>query len=153
MPLGIPCSIIEILVIQTKANRIRAAVKAENIDSIIVVVWPVGNLGRITALHFEEVFYHIIQFQMFPSDEKQLAFVARIQQLAFQSFDVVEPKVAINRHPEPYRRGLDRRQWSDVIELARRTIYFSGRVWCVKLPQSSHRLFAVPDEHDGFNLR
>jgi hypothetical protein len=98
-PLAFLAQIIEILVIQTKLNVIRAAVELENVDSIIVVVWPVRNLG-ITAMRFEEVFYHIIQFQMFPSDEKQLTFVARIQQLAFQSFDVVEPEVAINGHPE-----------------------------------------------------
>ena len=82
-PWAFHAQIIEILVIQTKANRIRAAVNTENIDSIIVVVWPFGNLGRITAMHFEEVFYHIIQFQVFPGDEKQLTSVARVQQLAF----------------------------------------------------------------------
>src|SRR5271165_3436761 len=130
-PWAFRAQIIEILLIQTKANPIRAAVKPKNIDSIIVVLWPVRNLGRILAMLFEEVFYDINQFQMFPSDEKQLTFVARIQQLAFQSFDIVEPEVAINRHPEPYRRGLDRCQWSDVIEPARLTIDFSGRVRCV----------------------
>src|SRR5580700_9936730 len=115
---------------------------------------------------------------MFPSDEKQLTFVARIQQLAFQTSDVLEPEVTINRHPEPYRRGLDRCKWSDVIEVGRRTIDFPGWVRCVnvvrvselgyqyiwesqrsiqtlasQLPQSSQRLFAVPNEHDRFNLK
>jgi hypothetical protein len=110
----------ESLVIVTKRDPFLCSrvTDSKNVEAVIVITRPLGNIRRIPAKSGNETFYHPIQFIVLPGDEDDCLVVLLFRKLMLEPGNIFIPKIRANRQAQPDCCRLNRGEWPDVIKLA-----------------------------------